>query len=217
MERKIRRFDPVFEKMYEAAHSGLLGDLQVIKLTTRDSPKPSYEFLKNADPSGCNIISDLAVHDIDLSVWLTGSQEPESVYVVTHCHDDFLKTIDQPDTLAMVLKYKNGIITTMDVSRDSAYGYDIRIELFGSKGMATAENPRQLSSVIDVSDGGKMTPYHHSFPQRFEKAFENEITHFVDCLDGKTTPLVTKSQCLIVAGIIEKAVKSYKENRPIRF
>ncbi|XP_071162996.1 uncharacterized oxidoreductase YrbE-like isoform X2 [Mytilus edulis] len=212
-----RRFDPLFQDIYAATRNGGIGDIQMIKLTNRDSPKPAYEFLLNTDSEGCNIVSDLAVHDIDMMVWMTNGELPESVYTIGHIHDPKLKSARQPDTAVVTLKFKNGIMCTIDLSRDAVYGYDIRLELFGSGGMASGESPRRSTSVTDAAHGALLRQLHHSFPQRFEGAFESLLTHFVDCMDGKTKPLITKEECLLVANISEKAVQSFVEGRAVQF
>lgn len=81
-----------------------------------------------SDITGCNLISDMAVHDIDMMVWLTSCSEPESVYVMTHIRDETLQKIREPDAGVISIKFKNGMIATIDVFRESVYGYDIRAE-----------------------------------------------------------------------------------------
>ncbi|KAL3847315.1 hypothetical protein ACJMK2_018230 [Sinanodonta woodiana] len=212
-----RRFDPDYRDVYDAVRTGALGDVHIIKTTSRDSPKPSYEFLKNADSSGCNILADLCVHDMDMITWITGSTQPESIYVNCHINDQQLKDSNEPDTVAVIIKYKNGILATLDGSRDSIYGYDARLELFGSKGMAQTVHQREPGCIFDGAKGATLQRLHNSYPQRFERAFEAEISHFVDCLDGLTTPLITKEESIITADIIEKGVQSYNQRRVIYF
>ncbi|KAK3585618.1 hypothetical protein CHS0354_004530 [Potamilus streckersoni] len=212
-----RRFDPDYRDVYDAVKTGALGDVHLIKTTTRDSPKPSYEFLKNADSSGCNILADLCVHDVDMITWITGSAQPESIYVNCHINDQQLKDSGEPDTVAVIIKYKHGVLATLDGSRDSIYGYDARLELFGSKGMVQTIHQREPGGIFDGAKGATLRRLHNSYPQRFESAFEAEINHFVDCLDGFTTPLITKEESIITADIIEKGVQSYNQRRVIYF
>ncbi|KAK3095413.1 hypothetical protein FSP39_014378 [Pinctada imbricata] len=212
-----RRFDPVFKEMREIAMNGSLGTLQLLKVTTRDNPKPSYEFLKSADRTGCNIISDLAVHDIDMTVWLTMCVRPVSIYTVTHIHDATLQDIGEPDVVTLTIKFENGLIATIDVVREAVYGYDIRTELFGTLGMAQSDNPRRTTAIVDKVDGATMQPLFYSFPQRFEKAFATEISHFYDCLNGDTKPLITKEECLLVQEIVNKGIESYKTGQVVPF
>lgn len=205
-----RRFDPTFQAVFKATRDNAIGHLRFMRVTSRDSPKPSYEFLRNTDMTGCNIISDLAVHDIDTTVWLSSAERPLSVYVMTHMHDPIMAEIGQPDSVTMALKYKSGLMAIIDSDRDSPYGYDMRIEMFGADGMAMAENPRVASSVVDDQGGAKLKTLHNSFPQRFETAFEQQLDHFIDCLDGKATPLIKKEECLLIMEIVEKGVKSFQ-------
>ncbi|XP_033760497.1 myo-inositol 2-dehydrogenase-like [Pecten maximus] len=208
-----RRFDTTFQDVFQASRNKALGDLRFLRVTGRDSPKPSYEFLRNTDVSGCSLISDMAVHDIDMTVWLTSAERPISVYTMSHMHDPIMKEIGQPDSGLLALKYESGLIAIIDSDRESPYGYDMRIEMFGSEGMVNAENRRESSAVIDGQDGGKLKRLLNSFPQRFEAAFENEIDHFIDCLDGKDTPLIKKEECLLTMEIVEKGVESFKTGK----
>lgn len=83
------------------------------------------------DPTGCNILSDMAVHDVDMIVWLTQGQEPEFIYVVTHSHDAELAEAGVADSITVLLKYKSGVIAAIDSCRETTYGYDIRVEVSG--------------------------------------------------------------------------------------
>ena len=65
----------------------------------------------------------------------------------------------------------------------------IFLQAFGTHGMALSENIRETSTIIDSVGGGKSKRLFNSFPQRFEAAFESELEHFADCLDGKTCSL----------------------------
>ncbi|XP_061171800.1 uncharacterized oxidoreductase YrbE-like [Saccostrea echinata] len=212
-----RRFDSAFSELKETALSGRLGELQLIRLTSRDNPKPSYEFLSNADSTGCNLISDMAVHDVDMMVWLTSCSKPKSVFVLTHIRDETLQKIKEPDAGVICVKFENGMIATIDVFRECVYGYDIRAELFGTKGMAVADNPRRSSFCVDYLEGSNMPPLHYSFPQRFEKAFATAVSHFYSCLAGEVKPLITKEECLMVSQIIDKAVDSYQTGQVVNF
>ncbi|XP_076435593.1 myo-inositol 2-dehydrogenase-like [Babylonia areolata] len=213
-----RRLDPVMKDLYSAVRDrGAVGKVYNIKTVSRDSPKPSYDFLCNTDPDGCSMLTDMAVHDVDMIVWLTQGEVPELIYVVTHAHDEVLSEKGIDDSLTVLIKYRSGIIATIDSCRETTYGYDIRLEVFGSKGMVVAENPRETTSVLDGATGGSIRRLYHSFPQRFEKAFQLEVDHFVRCMEGTDTPPVTKSQALLTASIIEKGLQSFREKRPVYF
>ncbi|XP_052783064.1 myo-inositol 2-dehydrogenase-like [Mya arenaria] len=166
-----RRFDDSYRDVKSAIDNGTLGKLQVIKTTTRDSPKPSYEFLKSIGQS------DVTSFHFRLDILMSTLNDNKGVYLI--------------------------MMRTMNV--------------FGTGGMALAENPREISTVIDGESGGSTRRLFNSFPQRFEAPFAAELDHFINCMDGTTTPLVTKEESLCVADIIEKGVQSYREKRVVFF
>ncbi|XP_064615372.1 uncharacterized protein LOC135479460 isoform X2 [Liolophura sinensis] len=212
-----RRFDAAFQDIYDMLVQGQLGKLHICKVTSRDSPKPSYELLRTMDRTGCNILSDMAVHDFDFMSWIMQGTAPESIYVVTHAHDPIMAEIGQPDVSSVIMKYPDGSVAILDSSRESCYGYDNRVELFGSHGMATLENPRQSFATKNFDIGALQKPLMHSFPQRYREAYQNEIDHFVDCMEGKASPRVTKEDCVLTGLMVEAAVESYKQNQAINF
>lgn len=159
----------------------------------------------------------MAIHDIDMLVWLTSCAAPKSVFVMTHIRDETLQKIGEPDAGVVALTFQDGLMATIDVFRECVYGYDIRTEMFGTKGMAMADNPRRSSYSVDYLQGSSSPPLHYSFPQRFEKAFELALAHFYSCLSGDVQPLITKEECLLVSKIIEKAVESYKTGKVVNF
>ncbi|XP_012945195.1 myo-inositol 2-dehydrogenase [Aplysia californica] len=212
-----RRFDPTMSEAHRRVSSGDVGKLQYLRFTTRDSPKPSYDFLKSCDTTGCNILADLSVHDVDQLVWLTQSERPEHIYVTTHAHDATMAEFKEADAIGVMIKYPSGIIASLDGFRESVYGYDIRMEIFGSDGVVMANNPRETSVTFDRADGGRENRLHYSFPQRFEESFRAELGHFVDCLEGKATPLIKKEESLLVAEIIDKGLESFQKKAPVYF
>lgn len=81
------------------------------------------------DQEGCNLISDMAIHDIDMLVWLTSCATPKSVFVMTHIRDEMLQKIGEPDAGVIAINFNDGMMATVDVFRECVYGYDIRTEV----------------------------------------------------------------------------------------
>ena len=67
------------------------------------------------------------------------------------------------------------MVCSIDTSRISAYGYDQRIEVFGEKGMAVVENERNHGVKLYTENGEDQSVFKHSFPQRYPKAYLDEI------------------------------------------
>ncbi|KAK6195427.1 hypothetical protein SNE40_000863 [Patella caerulea] len=205
-----RRFDPTFSSLQKSFHAGDIGDPVFIKLTSRDCPRPSLDFLKNCDTSGCSLLSDMGIHDIDTLVWLTKAEQPESVFVQSHAHDKVMNKMGVDDALMMMVKYKSGLIASIDLVRDSVYGYDIRVEIFGSGGMLSGDPQREVSLRTDQAGRCNTSSLLYSFNQRFNQAYRNEIEHFIRCIEGTEQPLITAQESVLTAKIIEKGLESWR-------
>jgi len=170
-----RRCDSQFRTLKAQLDAGAIGDLKMIKSCSRDNPVPPMEYLRTSG----GIFQDMLIHDFDMQEWLSGGQVPESVLSVGHCYDERIKEMDDIDMVACMLKYPSGLITTIDTCRDASYGYDQRVEAFGSKGMLTAKNEMTSNVELATVDGHLMPPAKWSFPQRYNHAYAVELSEFV--------------------------------------
>ena len=130
-----RRFDYGMAGVRDRVRAGQVGKLHIIKTTSRDSPLPPMAFLR----SSSGMFHDCAIHDIDIICWVAGSF-PEEVFAHAHTHHPEIKDMDDVDTVAIVMKFKNGIMATIDLSRHSSYGYDQRLEVSKSSREIPIEN-----------------------------------------------------------------------------
>ena len=151
------------------------------------------------------------------SSFLLGEQAPESVFAFGHAYDPEIEALSDFDTVLVTLKYANGLICSIDTSRTSVYGYDQRIELFGEKGMAIAENQRNHSVGLYTSEGLHLPPINYSFPQRYKTSYALEIEDFVKGIQSATLNNVSKRACLIGHLIANAAYESAMTNQVINF
>ncbi|XP_076315899.1 putative oxidoreductase YrbE [Tachypleus tridentatus] len=133
------------------------------------------------------LFHDCAIHDIDLICWILG-ELPTSVYAHSHAFNSLFKDIDDFDTAGIVMNFPSGVISLTDLSRSAVYGYDQRIEVFGSKGMLNSGNIRPTGVVSHCSNGSTAVPICYSFASRYNDAYSFEIEHFLDTVQdlGKT-------------------------------
>lgn len=201
-----RRYDPTFSKLQEQASKGEIGTLQIVKTVSRDNPVPSIAYLKTSG----TIFHDCASHDLDLQRWITG-EEPTEVFVAASCFNQEIKEISDWDTALITLKYKSGIVGSIDLSRKAVYGYDQRVEVLGDRGMLKAENIHSTAVQHATSDGIKSDPFHYSFPQRYDVTYNNELKHFIEVLQGKAELKVTHKDArnnAILASACEKSART---------
>jgi myo-inositol 2-dehydrogenase/D-chiro-inositol 1-dehydrogenase len=188
-----RRFDPGFAQLRQRVLSGAVGRVHVIKTTSRDCPLPSIEYLSTSG----GIYQDCIVHDIDLICWILG-EFPISVTSQAHCFRPEIAAIDDFDTVAVTMKFPSGALGIIDVSRFAVYGYDIRLEVFGDKGMIECNEKRPTQVKISADQGSTVAPICFSFASRFYEAYKAEALHFVELFKGVVEPSVTAESTLAV-------------------
>ena len=207
-----RRFDASFARIREAVASGEIGEPHIMRITSRDPSPPPIEYVK---VSG-GIFLDMTIHDFDMARYLIGDEVVE-VYAVGDVRvDPKIGEAGDIDTTVITLRFQNGVIATIDNSREAVYGYDQRVEVFGSKGMVTAANPPINTVTFSGSEGAHAASPPYFFVERYKAAFLAELQAFFACIQEDTLPPVTgkDGRAPVVMGFA--ALKSLRENRPIR-
>ena len=206
-----RRFDPNFRKVKEMAADGKVGEPHILRITSRDPEPPPLEYVK---VSG-GIFLDMTIHDFDMARYITGS-EVEEIYVIGGVMiDPRIEEVGDLATVIITLRFENGVIGTIDNSRKAVYGYDQRIELFGSEGMISTENEtpdrHSYSNAIGIQNPLPL----YFFLERYAESYFREMQSFVDCVVNEAPLEVTgeDGRAPVVIGLAAR--KSYEENRPV--
>ncbi len=206
-----RRFDPNFRKVREMASEGKIGEPQILRITSRDPEPPPLEYVK---ASG-GIFLDMTIHDFDMARYITGS-EVEEIYVIGAVMiDPKIGEVGDLDTAIITLRFENGVIGTIDNSRKAVYGYDQRVELFGSEGMISTENETPDRHSYSNADGVQKPLPLYFFLERYTESYLREMRSFVDSVQNDTAPEVTGADGRAPVAIGLAARKSYEENRPV--
>lgn len=207
-----RRFDHNFQKVKNLIAENVLGDLHVLKITSRDPEPPPAEYVS---VSG-GMFKDMTIHDFDMARFMTAS-EPTEIYVAAACLvDPAIGAAGDVDTAVITIKFENGAICVIDNSRKAAYGYDQRIEAFGSKGKAEIANDTPSTAVWSTEDGVYSEKPQYFFLERYMNSFAEEVKQFVEAIiENKETP-VTGNDGLQPLRMGEAAKKSVLEGRPVK-
>ena len=207
-----RRFDHNHKGVYDVVRSGRIGDVHMVKISSRDPEPPCIDYVK---VSG-GIFYDMMIHDFDMARFLVGSEVTEVHAVGAVLIDPAIGEAGDVDTAVVTLKFENGAIATIDNSRKAVYGYDQRVEVFGSKGCARNEN--DVPNTVVVSDA-QCTSSQNTYSimwDRYTGAFVSEMQAFADAvLNDKETP-VTGMDGLYPVLMAAAATKSLKEGRPVK-
>ena len=207
-----RRFDHNFAHVRSLINEGKVGNLELIKITSRDPEPPPAEY---AAVSG-GMFLDMTIHDFDMARFLAGSDVTEVYASATCLVDPAIGEAGDVDTAMINLKFENGALGVIDNSRRAAYGYDQRIEVFGSLGAAMASNDTPTNVTVMNSDGVTTDKPLYFFLERYMQSFRDEMVQFVDAvLNDKPTP-TTGLDGLNSILVALAAKKSVKEGRPVK-
>jgi len=207
-----RRFDPNFHKVHTMVAEGKIGTPHLIRITSRDPAPPPISYIK---VSG-GIFLDMTIHDFDMARYLSGS-EVEEVYTMAGVMvDPAIGETGDVDTAIITLRFANGAMGTIDNSRKSVYGYDQRVEVFGSNGMVQAHNNTPDQDVYFDAEGVHSAKPLYFFLERYMESYAVEMTEFVQSIRENTPPPVTGMDGRIPVVIGMAAKKSYLEHRPVR-
>ncbi len=205
-----RRFDHNFKKVRELILEDEVGTPQFIKITSRDPGPPPVEYIK---VSG-GIFMDMTIHDFDMARFLSGS-EVEEVYVVGGVNvDPAIGEAGDIDTAMITMKMENGMICTIDNSRKAVYGYDQRVEVFGSKGAVEIANDTGSTVKVSTESGVCVEKPLHFFLERYMRAYADEVIAFCDAIVGDTETPVTGRDGLEPVYIALACKKSYETGLP---
>ena len=207
-----RRHDHNFAAVKQAILDGKVGDVHIIKITSRDPAPPSPAYIA---VSG-GMFLDMTIHDFDMVRFLAGC-DAEEIYVQSAVLvDPAIGEAGDVDTAVITLKMENGAIAVIDNSRQAVYGYDQRAEVFGSKGMAATANDTLSSMVLSNAEGVTGEKPLYFFLERYMQSFATEIKGFIHAIENDTdTPVgVEDGFNPVQMGLAAK--KSVEEHRPVK-
>jgi len=207
-----RRFDHNFSAVKEAVDAGKIGEIHIIKITSRDPEPPSPDYVK---VSG-GMFLDMTIHDFDMVRFLAGCDAAWVYAEPAVLIDQAIGEAGDVDTAVITLKMENGAIAVIDNSRKAAYGYDQRAEVFGSKGMAATSNDTASTVVLSTNEGVCGEKPLYFFLERYMDSFANEARCFFEAIEKDTdTPIgVMDGLKPVIMGLA--AQKSMAEHRPVK-
>lgn len=206
-----RRFDANFKAVRDQVQAGVIGDVRMFQINSRDPAPPPAEYLANSG----GIFLDMMSHDFDQARFSTGA-EIEEVYVTGKAFEEAAQQANDLDTVLVTLKMSNGSFGTIGNSRRCAYGYDQRIEVFGSKGMLSSNNRSPNTVDVSTENGISSALPYSFFMDRYALAYAGVMEAFVKMIRDGSAPPVTglDGRAPIVAAMA--AAKSHAEGRSVR-
>ena len=207
-----RRFDPAHAAVQEAVASGAIGEPHLVRISSRDPAPPPREYVRTSG----GLFLDMMIHDFDMARYLTGSEIVEVFARGAVRIDRMFADEGDVDTALVTLVHEDGCLTAIDNARQTAYGYDQRIEVFGSAGMAASDNPLEHTGMVVTERGahGPVLPYF--FLERYMRSYVREWEAFVEAVQSGSVPPVSGDDARAPLLIGLAAWRSLREHRPVR-
>jgi myo-inositol 2-dehydrogenase/D-chiro-inositol 1-dehydrogenase len=207
-----RRFDPNFLKVHDLVKGGAVGVPHILRITSRDPSPPPEHYIR---ASG-GLFLDMTIHDFDMARYLMASEVTEVYARAQVLVDPVFQRAGDWDTAMVTLAFQNGALGTIDNSRKAVYGYDQRVEVFGSEGMVTVKNNTPDNHVYLDRTGAHSSLPLNFFMDRYTESYLNEMRAFVDSVRASLPAPVTGQDGLMAVVIGLAAAESVRANRPVR-
>ena len=206
-----RRYDPGHNSLKKNLVNGKIGKLEKIIITSRDPAPPSADYLKNSG----GIFKDMMIHDFDLARYYVGSDDFKHLFATgEYFKDKKFKKVKDLELATVVMKTRKGVQCVITNSRHCSFGYDQRVELFGSKGMVISENQRDLetTSYFKNSTGSKRS-FKNFFIERYSEAFKNQLSDLARFCKKNIKPRANFEDGRMSVILAETANKSLKTKK----
>lgn len=206
-----RRFDPSHRAVAEAVAAGDVGEVAICTITSRDPAPPPVDYIK---VSG-GLFNDMTIHDFDMARFVTGSEVVEVFAKGAVKVDPAIGEAGDIDTAVVLMTHANGAITTINNSRQATYGYDQRVEVFGSGGMAASDNTHEANTTVATAAGYGRPPLQNFFLERYAQSYLDQWVAFVGAVSTGTPPPVTGAdgRAPLVIGLAAK--RSLETGAPV--
>jgi len=180
-----RRFDPTHKAVKQAVETGEIGKIEVISIVSRDPEPPPAAYIAVSGGQ----FHDQMIHDFDMALWLSGAIGRIEVFAMAgNLVDPKIGEFGDSDTAQVLLRFESGAFCRIDCSRRCAYGYDQRVEVFGSKGMVSSGNLSQTAierfTCSTTSARDRLLP---DFMHRYSHTYAMELDAFIEGVASGTS------------------------------
>jgi myo-inositol 2-dehydrogenase/D-chiro-inositol 1-dehydrogenase len=206
-----QRFDPDFFKVKSLVDEGKVGELRTIRITSRDPAPPPMSYIKSSG----GLFLDMTIHDFDMARYIANSEVVEVFAKGHNLVDPAIGEAGDIDTGYILLTFKNGATAMIENSRQAAYGYDQRLEVYGSLGMVQAANKLNDAHQFYNKSGTHSSRPVNFFLERYMASYRHEMDAFIQAVSKGENPPVTGKDGLNATLIALAANRSMAENRPI--
>jgi myo-inositol 2-dehydrogenase/D-chiro-inositol 1-dehydrogenase len=206
-----RRFDPNFARLQQQIRGGRIGRLELLAITSRDPAPPPIAFVRRSG----GLFRDMMIHDLDMACWLAGDEPVEVFAAASVLIDPAIGEAGDVDTAVVTLRMRSGALCQISNSRRAVYGYDQRIEAFGSQGALRAGNVVEGTLAFAGAEGIVSEKPLYFFLERYAEAYRRELDHFISAVGNGTSPLVGGTDGIRALALADAAAQSAQTGRAV--
>ncbi len=206
-----RRHDPTFNRLKQEIDAGAVGQVEVVSITSRDPSPPPREYIGRSG----GLFRDMMIHDLDMARWLLG-EDPVQIFASgSVLASDEIAAEGDIDTAVVTLRTASGQLCNITNSRRCVYGYDQRIEVFGSEGMVRAGNQTETQVELANAAGFQTEPALPFFLERYADAYRLQLDRFLQAVAGGDNVLPDGLDGLKALQMADAAQRSCDQNKAI--
>jgi myo-inositol 2-dehydrogenase / D-chiro-inositol 1-dehydrogenase len=207
-----RRFDPSFREVHDRAAGGDIGRLEQLTIVSRDPAPSSREYLAGSG----GLFRDMTIHDFDLARFFLG--EVVEVYATgANLVADYIAELGDIDSAVVVLRGADGTLCHITNSRRSVFGYDQRLEAFGSAGMLSVGNQHPTSVRLSNATHTEAAPeYLNFFLDRYTPAYRAELDHLITAMEQGDQPSPGFADGREALALADAALESLQTGQMVR-
>jgi myo-inositol 2-dehydrogenase/D-chiro-inositol 1-dehydrogenase len=208
-----RRFDPNFAELEQRIRKGVIGDVELVTVISRDPNPPPVDYVKGSG----GLFRDMMIHDLDMARFLMGEE-----FVVVHALgsalvDKAIGVAGDVDTAAVQMQTASGRIAVITNSRRATYGYDQRMEVHGANGMLSARNVHNTTVEVHNAEGTKADSIQNFFLERYGAAYANELNTFITAVEKRDrNPKPSGFDGLQAQKLADAATVSWQTGKPVK-
>ncbi len=205
-----RRFDKNFKELRDILNKGELGNIQTLRITSRDPEPPPVEYIKRSG----GLFMDMMIHDFDMARYLMQSEITEVYATGGALVNPEIAQYDDIDTALVTLKFENGSMAMIENCRRSAYGYDQRVEVLGDKGAIDVGNEQTTTLNYHRAEGISKDNPPYFFLERYSDAYKVEMDGFIEAILNDTEVICSIEDGYKAQEIAVKCKESLLSNEP---
>ena len=208
-----RRFDPNFAELEQRIRKGVIGDLELVTVISRDPNPPPADYVRGSG----GLFRDMMIHDLDMARFLMGEEFVVVNALGSALVDKAIGVAGDVDTAAVQMQTASGRIAVITNSRRASYGYDQRMEVHGAKGMLSARNVHNTTVEVHNAEGTKADPIQNFFLERYGAAYANELNTFIAAVEsGDRNPKPSGFDGLQAQKLADAATMSWQTGNPVK-